>query len=246
MAELFGKATGVARREKGGSMHLFDAGRRFMGGPRDRRRAHPARPPASEFAIRYKGGDQVCICYFGRGGGQHRRLPRNAEHGVRLQAARDLRVARTTATAWERRSRRVAAVTDVVEARPASYDMAAELVNGMDVLAVYEATRRAAERARDGGPPDPARGPGPTVSWATPCPIRCTVCTAPRKKSRSSAKRDPISQLAGKLKEDSVLDEAGLEALDAEARSEAEQAVRFADESPDPDPGELTTHVLAD
>ena len=37
-----------------------------------------------------------------------------------------------------------------------------------------------------------------------------------------------------------------LEALDAGARAEAEEAVRFADESPDPDPGELTTHVLAD
>src|SRR5205807_7409467 len=51
-------------------------------------------------------------------------------------------------TAFER----VAAVTDVVE-HACSYDMAAELVNGMDVLAVYEATRRAAERARKGGHP---------------------------------------------------------------------------------------------
>src|SRR5438874_2153875 len=51
-------------------------------------------------------------------------------------------------TAFER----VAAVTDVVE-HACSYDMAAELVNGMDVLAVYDATRRAAERARKGGRP---------------------------------------------------------------------------------------------
>jgi len=53
-------------------------------------------------------------------------------------------------------------------------------------------------------------------------------------------------QLAGKLKEEGVLDEAGLDALDAEARAETEEAVRFADQSPDPDPAELTTHVLAD
>src|SRR5207247_10741345 len=59
-------------------------------------------------------------------------------------------------------------------------------------------------------------------------------------------KRDPISQLALKLKEDGALDQAGLDALDAEVRAEVEEAVKFADASPDPDPGELTTHVGAD
>src|SRR5205807_6980687 len=59
-------------------------------------------------------------------------------------------------------------------------------------------------------------------------------------------KRDPIAQLAAKLKEEGALDEGGLDALDAEARAEAEEAVRFADQSPDPDVAELTTHVLAD
>jgi pyruvate dehydrogenase E1 component alpha subunit len=59
-------------------------------------------------------------------------------------------------------------------------------------------------------------------------------------------KRDPISQLALKLQEAGGLDQAGLEALDAEVRAEVEQAVRFADESPDPDGAEVSTHVLAD
>jgi pyruvate dehydrogenase E1 component alpha subunit len=59
-------------------------------------------------------------------------------------------------------------------------------------------------------------------------------------------KRDPISQLAHRLKEDGELDDAGLEALDAEVRAEVEDAVRFADESPDPSPDELNRHVLAD
>jgi len=59
-------------------------------------------------------------------------------------------------------------------------------------------------------------------------------------------KRDPISQLALKLKEQGALDDAALEALDAEVRAETDAATRFAEQSPDPDPAELTTHVLAD
>src|SRR5256885_3826313 len=58
-------------------------------------------------------------------------------------------------------------------------------------------------------------------------------------------KRDPISQLAGKLKEEGVLDEAGLDAPDAEGRAEAEEAGRFAGQSPHPDPPELTTPPVA-
>jgi TPP-dependent pyruvate/acetoin dehydrogenase alpha subunit len=59
-------------------------------------------------------------------------------------------------------------------------------------------------------------------------------------------KRDPISQLALTLTEAGVLDQGAVDALDAEVRAEVEAAVRFADESPEPDPGELTRHVLAD
>src|SRR2546427_10718555 len=58
-------------------------------------------------------------------------------------------------------------------------------------------------------------------------------------------KRDPISQLSGKLKEEGVLDEAGLGALDAEARAEAGEGGGFADQSPDPDPRQLTTQRAA-
>jgi TPP-dependent pyruvate/acetoin dehydrogenase alpha subunit len=59
-------------------------------------------------------------------------------------------------------------------------------------------------------------------------------------------KRDPISQLAATLTESGALDQSAVDALDAEVRAEVEAAVRFADESPEPDPSELTRHVLAD
>src|SRR5437879_11637722 len=63
MAELYGKATGCSKG-KGGSMHLFDAGRRFMGG-HGIVGGHIPLATGIGFAIRYKKGDQVCICYFG-------------------------------------------------------------------------------------------------------------------------------------------------------------------------------------
>src|SRR6266851_5124834 len=241
MAELFGKATGCSKG-KGGSMHLFDVNRRFMGG-HGIVGGHIPLAAGLGFAIKYKGGDQVCVCFFGEAavniGAFHEtlnmasvwKLPviflcENNRYGM--------------GTAFER----VAAVTDVVE-HACSYDIAGEVVNGMDVLEVQQATRRAAERARKGGHPTllevrTYRFMGHSMSD----PLHGVYRT--KEEVEEQRKRDPISQLAGKLKEDGVLDEAGLEALDAEARAEAEEAVRFADESPDPDPGELTTHVLAD
>src|SRR5213075_1948570 len=103
------------------------------------------------FASKYQGNDKVSVCFFGEAavniGAFHEalnmssvwKLPviflcENNRYGM--------------GTAFER----VAAVTDVVE-HACSYDMAGEVVNGMDVLAVYEATRRAAERGRKGGRP---------------------------------------------------------------------------------------------
>src|SRR5882672_1953452 len=236
-----GSATGCSKG-KGGSMHLFDAGRRFMGG-HGIVGGHIPLAAGLGFAIRYKGGDQVCICYFGEAavniGAFHETLNMASVYKLPvIFVCENNRYG--MGTAFER----VAAVTDVVE-HACSYDMAAELVNGMDVLAVYEATRRAAERARNGGRPTllevrTYRFMGHSMSD----PLHGVYRT--KEEVEEQRKRDPISQLAGKLKEDGVLDEPGLEALDAEARAEAEQAVRFADESPDPDPGELTTHVLAD
>jgi len=59
-------------------------------------------------------------------------------------------------------------------------------------------------------------------------------------------KKDPITQLAERLKEEKTLDQAGLDAMDAEIHAQVDEAVKFADESPDPDPAELYTDVLAD
>jgi len=241
MAELYGKATGCSKG-KGGSMHLFDVSRRFMGGHAIVG-GHLPLATGIGLAIKYRGGDQVCVCYFGEAavniGAFHEamnmasvwKLPviflcENNRYGM--------------GTAFER----VAAVTDVVE-HACSYDMAAELVNGMDVHEVQRATERAVQRARAGGHPTllevrTYRFMGHSMSD----PLHGVYRT--KEEVEDQKKRDPISQLALKLQEAGLLDKAGLDALDVEVRAEVDAAVRYAEESPDPDPTELHAHVLAD
>src|SRR6059036_2413530 len=214
MAELYGKATGSSHG-KGGSMHLFDAGKRFMGG-HGIVGGHIPLAAGLAFAIKYRDGDQVCLCYFGEAavniGAFHEalnmasvwKLPviflcENNRYGM--------------GTAFER----VAAVTDVVE-HACSYDLAAELVNGMDVLAVHDATKRAVERARKGGHPTllevrTYRYMGHSMSD----PLHGVYRT--KEEVEEQKQRDPITQMAHKLTGDGVLDQAGLDALDAEIRA---------------------------
>ncbi len=241
MAELFGKATGCSGG-KGGSMHLFDAGKRFMGG-HGIVGGHLPLAAGLAFAIKYRGGDEVCVCFFGEAavniGAFHEalnmasvwKLPviflcENNRYGM--------------GTAFER----VAAVTDVVE-HACSYDMAGETVNGMDVLEVHKATERAVQRARKGGHPTllevrTYRFMGHSMSD----PLHGVYRT--KEEVEEQKKKDPISQFAHRLQEEGAIDQAGLDALDAEVHAEVDDAMRFAEESPDPAPEELERHVLAD
>ena len=241
MAELYGKATGCSRG-KGGSMHLFDAGRRFLGG-HGIVGGHIPLAAGIGFAIRYRDGDQVCICYFGEAavniGAFHEALNMASVYKLPvIFCCENNRYG--MGTAFER----VAAVTDVVE-HACSYDMAAEVVDGMDALAMSAATERAAERARKGGHPTllevrTYRFMGHSMSD----PLHGVYRT--KEEVEEQRKRDPITQLAHKLKEEGALDDAALDALDAEARAQTDEAAKFADESPDPEPAELTTHVHTD
>ena len=241
MAELFGKATGCSKG-KGGSMHLFDAKKGFMGG-HGIVGGHIPLGAGLAFASKYQGTDKVSVCFFGEAavniGSFHEtlnmssvwKLPviflcENNRYGM--------------GTAFER----VAAVTDIVE-HACSYDMAAELVDGMNVLTVYDAVRRAVERARKQSQPTllevrTYRYMGHSMSD----PLHGVYRTKDEVEEQKA--RDPITHLAGKLKDDRVIDQAGLDAMDAEIHAEVEDAVKFADESPDPDPDELYTDVLVD
>lgn len=241
MAELFGKASGCSHG-KGGSMHLFDAERRFLGG-HGIVGGHIPLGAGIAFGIKYKGGDQVCLCFFGEAavniGAFHETL--NMASVWKLPVVFICENNRYgMGTAFER----VAAVTDVVE-HACSYDIPAEVVNGMDVLEVLTAVERAVQRARRGGHPTllevrTYRFMGHSMSD----PLHGVYRT--KDEVEEQKKKDPIAQLAARLKDDGTLDQTAFEALDAEVRAEVEDAYRFADESPDPEPDALYRDVLAD
>ncbi len=241
MAELYGKATGCSAG-KGGSMHLFDASIGFLGG-HGIVGGHLPLAAGVGFAIRYRGGDQVCVCFFGEAaaniGAFHEALNMSSVYKCPVvYVCENNRYG--MGTAFER----VAAVTDVAE-HACSYDMAAEVVNGMDALEVHAATQRAVARARRHGHPTllevrTYRFMGHSMSDPTHGVYRT------KEEVEEEKRRDPIVRLSEQLALEGLMDQAAIEALDAEVVAEVDEALRFAEESPDPEPDELTRHVLAD
>jgi pyruvate dehydrogenase E1 component alpha subunit len=128
--------------------------------------------------------------------------------------------------------------------RAAAYNMPGEQVDGMDVIAVYEAAKRAVERAR--------RGEGPTLLEVKTYRFRGHSMTDPAYyRTREEEKewrntRDPIGIFEKKLLEQSIATQAELEENDNRATQVAEEAAEFAENSPDPDPEELFADVMVD
>ncbi len=238
MAELFGKATGCSKG-KGGSMHLFDAERNLYGGHGIVGGQIPIAAGAA-FAIKYREGDQVSLCFFGEAavniGSFHETL--NMASLWELPAIFVVENNRYgMGTALER-----ASAIDDIPARGASYGMATEVVDGMDVVATYDATTRAIARGRSEQlatllDVNTYRFVGHSMSDASHGTYRTLDEVEENKKN------DPIGKLCGRLLDEEILSHNEIEAIDAEAIAEVEDAVAFAESSPDPDPEELYTDV---
>ena len=238
MAELFGKATGCSGG-KGGSMHLFDASKGFLGGHAIVG-GHIPLVAGVAFAIKYREGDQVAVAFFGEAavnnGAFHEAL--NMAALWRLPAIFICENNRYgMGTALERAS----AIYDVAQ-RACSYDMPAEVVDGMDVLAVRDAVARAAKRGRERYTPTlleirTYRFMGHSMSD----PIHGHYRTKDEVEQMKA--RDPIHSFAEKLRADGMLDDERWQAMEADVNDEVDDAVRFADESPEPGPEVLTADV---
>ena len=140
MAELFGRGTGLSKG-KGGSMHIFDASLGFLGGHAIVG-GHIPLATGAAFATKYKGGDQVSVVFFGEAavnnGAFHESLNMAALWKLPcIYICENNRYGMGTAL------ERASAIYDVAQ-RACSYDMPAEVVDGMDVLAVRDAVARAA------------------------------------------------------------------------------------------------------
>jgi len=241
MAELFGKATGCSKG-KGGSMHLFDAGRNFFGGHGIVGGQIPIAAGAA-FAVKYRGGDQVSLCFFGEAavniGSFHETL-----NMASLWTLPTIFLVENNRYGMGTALERASAIDDIA-ARASSYGMTSEVVDGMDVLATYEATMRAVSRGRlDKAPTlldvNTYRFVGHSMSDASHGTYRTL------QEVEENKKNDPIGKLCSQLLDDGILDHAEIEDLDTEVIAEVEDAVAFAESSPDPDPEDLFADVYHD
>jgi pyruvate dehydrogenase E1 component alpha subunit len=238
MAELFGKATGCSKG-KGGSMHMFEKDLGFLGGHAIVGGQIPL-ATGTAFASMYRNSGEVTLCVFGEAavnqGAFHEslnmaqlwKLPciyicENNQYGMGTSLARAM------------------SLRDIAQ-KGCAYEMASEFVDGMDVLAVREATMRAVERARKESLPTllevrTYRFMGHSMSDPGNYRTRAEI--------EKYQERDPIKLFSASLLEEKILDDKALEEIDKKIREEVEDAFRFADESPLPDPAELYTDVYA-
>jgi pyruvate dehydrogenase E1 component alpha subunit len=137
--------------------------------------------------------------------------------------------------------KRAMSLHDVSE-KAAAYDVASEFVDGMDVMAVREATLRAVERARKDYLPSlleirTYRFMGHSMSDPGQYRTRAEI--------EKYQERDPIKVFSESLKEKNVLDVKALKEIEDRVREEVERSLKFADSSPEPAPAELFTNIYA-
>jgi len=238
MAELFGKVTGCSRG-KGGSMHLFDAELHFMGGHGIVGGQIPL-AAGMAFACKYRGTDQVVACYFGEAavniGSFHEALNMASLWGLPV-----IFIIENNGYGMGTAVARASSSLDLSH-RAYSYEMTNEVVDGQDVLTVRAAMETAVTRARTERKPTllelrTYRYVGHSMSDAAHGTYRT------KDEVEEFRKRDPIVLLRDRMIADGQLDQAGYDALEKEVLAEVDDAVQFADESPDPDPSELFTDV---
>jgi pyruvate dehydrogenase E1 component subunit alpha len=241
MAELFGKRTGCSHG-KGGSMHLFDAERNFLGG-HGIVGSHIPIAAGAGFAIKTRGTDQVAVCYFGEAavniGAFHETLNMAA-----LWELPAVFVCENNRYGMGTALERAAAVYDVSH-RACSYDMASETVDGMDVLAVHAVMAQAVERGRTEKLPTLIEARTYRyMGHSMADPIHGHYRTKDELEEQKAL--DPIGRLERQVRDAGLVDEDAVAAMRAEVEAEVDDAVRFAEESAEPDETELFTDVYRD
>jgi pyruvate dehydrogenase E1 component alpha subunit len=241
MAELFGRRDGCAGG-KGGSMHLFDAKLNFLGG-HGIVGGHIPLATGVAFAIKYRDGDQVCLCFFGEAavniGAFHEAL--NIAALWKLPVVFVIENNRYgMGTAISR-----ATSNEDVSTRAAAYSITGESVDGQDVFAVRDAISRSVERARSEKTPTllemrTYRFMGHSMSDAVSGTYRTKA------ELEEEMRRDPIILLRNRMTEAGEIDDAAYAKLDDEIKAEVQDAWDFADASPEPELGELYAHVVVE
>src|SRR5438270_6199832 len=234
MAELFGRSGGLSKG-KGGSMHLFDKSVNFLGGHAIVG-SHLPLAAGIGFSIKYQGGDQVCVCYFGDGA-----VPEGEFHeALNLASLWKLPViwvCENNRYAMGTSLERALAETEIYKFGQA-YKIPSEPVDGMDVLAIREAAARAVARARKDKTPAllevrTYRFRGHSMRDPAGAVYRT------KEEVEREKLRDPVMIFAERCVKEGALTEADVKMMEKVVADQVDEAVAFADASPPPPPEEL-------
>ncbi len=238
MAEILGKKTGYCKG-KGGSMHIADFSIGMLGATAVVGAGIPIAVGAS-LSIKLRKTGQIVACFFGDGASNQGTF----HEGINMAAIWQLPVifvCENNLYAMGTRQSIAMKIENIAD-RAAAYGIPGVVVDGNDVLAVYEAASSAVERAR--------RGEGPTIiecktyrhrghSRVDPAKYR------PKEEVEAWLAKDPIKRLQERLLQSNVLTEAEIQRIEREVSTEIEEAVKYAMESPYPAPQEALEDVYA-
>lgn len=238
MAELLGKQTGIVKG-KGGSMHFFDVHKNFLGG-HGIVGGHVALASGVGWAIKYKKLNSVVLCFFGEGAANI-----GAFHeGLNLAALWKLPVVfvcENNHYSMGTPEYRALSVPDV-SIRAVAYNMERDKFDGDDVLFVYKKMLHYIEKARN--------GEGPSLIEISTYRFRGHSMSDPAKYRSPEEveiwkRRDPLIR-ARKMLEFNGIEEKEFARIESEVKGIVEDAIKFAENSPEPPPSELYTDVYVE
>jgi pyruvate dehydrogenase E1 component alpha subunit len=238
MAEILGKKTGYCKG-KGGSMHIADFSIGMLGATAVVGAGLPIAVGAG-LSVKLRKTDQVVACFFGEGASNQGTFHESVNMAS-IWKLPVIFVCENNLYAMGTRQSRVMAIENIAD-RAVAYGIPGVVVDGNDVLAVFEATQKAVERAR--------KGEGPTLiecktyrhkghSRVDPAKYR------PKEEVEEWLAKDPIKRFKEKLLQTNTLTEPEFQQIEKEVSAEIEETVKFAMESPYPAPEEALEDVYA-
>ncbi len=239
MAELYGKATGCAKG-KGGSMHFFGKKENFYGG-HGIVGAQIGTGAGLAFAEKYRGTDNVVLCYFGDGAARQGILHETFNLAM-LWKLPVIFICENNNYAMGTSIERTSNVVDIYKLADA-YEMPADQLDGMSAETVHDGVSRAVKRAREGN--------GPTLLEIKTYRYKGHSISDPQKYRTKEEvdeykDRDPISLVKATILKENFATEEELKAIDDRIDAVVAQSVKFAEESPWPNDDEVLKDVYVD
>jgi pyruvate dehydrogenase E1 component alpha subunit len=246
LAELFGKATGCSKG-RGGSMHMFSAEHKLLGGYAFVAEGIPVATGAA-FQSKYRrevmgdeNADQVTVCFFGDGASNNGQFFECLNMAA-LWKLPVIYVVENNKWAIGMAHERATSQPEIYK-KASVFEMPGYEVDGMDLLAVRSVAQEAIARAR--------AGEGPTLIEALTYRFRGHSLADPdemrtQEEKQFWAARDPLKKFAAYLIEKNLVQQQELDDIDRRIQEVVDDAVKFAEESPEPDPSELYRYVFAE